>query len=46
MFTFLSEKRDKTLAQRWGVWLLKHDQDRAMRVRLFSCVSFVAKLLT
>ena len=32
MFTFLSEKRDKALAQQWGLWLLKYDQDKAMKV--------------
>lgn len=34
MFAFLSERRDRALAQRWGIWLLKWDQDRAMRVRV------------
>jgi vacuolar protein sorting-associated protein 3 len=32
MFSLLNEKRDKTLAQQWGIWLLKYDQDKAMRV--------------
>ena len=33
MFSLLTEKRDKALAQHWGLWLLKYDQDRAMKVR-------------
>ncbi|EKM58173.1 uncharacterized protein PHACADRAFT_252272 [Phanerochaete carnosa HHB-10118-sp] len=32
MFMFLNEKRDKALAQEWGTWLLKYDQDQAMRL--------------
>ena len=36
MFGFLSEKRDKALAQEWGTWLLKYDQDKAMKVRFLS----------
>ncbi|KIP07261.1 hypothetical protein PHLGIDRAFT_118311, partial [Phlebiopsis gigantea 11061_1 CR5-6] len=34
MFALLAEKRDRALAQRWGLWLLKHDQDRAMKLLL------------
>ena len=34
MITFLNEKRDKPLAQEWGIWLLKYDQEKAMRVCL------------
>lgn len=37
MLNFLTEKRDKALAQQWGLWLLKYDQEQAMKVRkLFS----------
>ncbi len=32
MSTFLSEKRDKALVQEWGVWLLKYDSERALKV--------------
>lgn len=32
MFAFLSESRNKALVQEWGVWLLKHDMERAMKV--------------
>ncbi|GJE85460.1 hypothetical protein PsYK624_015390 [Phanerochaete sordida] len=34
MFAFLNEKRDKALAHQWGIWLLKFDQDSAMRLLL------------
>lgn len=33
MFTLLSEKRDRALTQRWGVWLTKKDPARALKVR-------------
>lgn len=33
LFAFLSEKRDKALTQEWGVWLLRWDTERAMKVR-------------
>ena len=33
MFNFLNEKREKALAQQWGLWLLKYDQEKAMKVR-------------
>ena len=32
MFTYLTEKKDKDLIQEWGVWLLKWDSERAMKV--------------
>ena len=32
MVNFLTEKRDKAMVQEWGVWLLKYDNDRAMKV--------------
>ncbi|PSR76572.1 hypothetical protein PHLCEN_2v8330 [Hermanssonia centrifuga] len=32
MSTFLSEKRDKALVQEWGVWLLKYDSERALKL--------------
>jgi hypothetical protein len=36
MFTFLTEKRDRAMTQRWGVWLTKKDAQRALKVpRLF-----------
>lgn len=34
MFTYLQEKRDKALAQEWGVWLVKWDSERALKVSL------------
>lgn len=34
MFTYLQEKRDRALAQCWGVWLIKWDSGRALRVSL------------
>lgn len=35
MLNFLTEKRDKALAQQWGLWLLKYDQEQAMKVSKF-----------
>ena len=32
MVNFLTEKRDRAMVQEWGVWLLKYDNDRAMKV--------------
>ncbi|KAI0690804.1 hypothetical protein BC835DRAFT_1362969 [Cytidiella melzeri] len=32
MFTFLTEKRDKSLTQEWGVWLLRWDSERALKL--------------
>ncbi|KAH9918038.1 hypothetical protein B0H21DRAFT_847492 [Amylocystis lapponica] len=38
MFTLLSEKRDRTLTQQWGIWLTKRDTERALKL-LTSLVS-------
>jgi vacuolar protein sorting-associated protein 3 len=32
MFTFLVEKKDQRLSQEWGVWLLKWEPERALKV--------------
>ena len=32
MFTILTEKRDRALTQRWGVWLTRKDSHRALKV--------------
>lgn len=32
MFTYLTERKDKNLIQEWGVWLLKWDSERALKV--------------
>lgn len=37
MVAFLTERRDRALVQEWGVWLLKYDAERAMKVRLALC---------
>ncbi|GBE88874.1 predicted protein [Sparassis crispa] len=35
MFTLLNEKRDRTLIQRWGIWLTKRDAERALKLLTF-----------
>ena len=32
MFTYLQERKDRALAQEWGVWLIKWDSERALKV--------------
>lgn len=32
MIALLTEKRDRTLTQQWGIWLVKRDADRALKV--------------
>lgn len=32
MFALLSDKRDRALIQKWGVWLTKYDLERALKV--------------
>ncbi|KII87677.1 hypothetical protein PLICRDRAFT_54749 [Plicaturopsis crispa FD-325 SS-3] len=32
MFTLLSARRDRALTQRWGIWLTKHDPERALKL--------------
>ena len=32
IINFLSDKRDKALSQRWGLWLTKRDPDRGLKV--------------
>ena len=32
---YVHERRDRAMAQEWGVWLLKYDAERAMQVRRF-----------
>ncbi|KAI0337403.1 hypothetical protein BDW22DRAFT_1409963 [Trametopsis cervina] len=32
IFTFLAEKKDKALIQEWGVWLLKWEPERALKL--------------
>ncbi|KAI0948169.1 hypothetical protein AcW1_009756 [Taiwanofungus camphoratus] len=32
IFSLLSEKRDRMLIQQWGVWLTKHDHERALKL--------------
>lgn len=32
MFVLLSEKKDRTLVQQWGVWLTKQDSERAIKL--------------
>lgn len=36
MLTLLTEKRDRALTKRWGIWLTKRDPERALKVYL-SC---------
>jgi hypothetical protein len=33
MITLLTEKRDKALTQRWGIWLTKIDPEKGLKVR-------------
>lgn len=39
MFDLLVEKRDKTLTQRWGLWITKRDPEKGLKVT-FICVHF------
>jgi len=32
MINLLTEKRDKALTQRWGIWLTKRDPERGLKV--------------
>jgi hypothetical protein len=32
MITLLNEKRDRTLIQKWGLWLTKRDPERGLKV--------------
>lgn len=43
MFTLLSEKRDRKLTQQWGIWLIKRDPERALKV--LSPIRIVFRLL-
>ena len=32
IFVFLTEKKDRALAQAWGGWMCKYDSEQAMKV--------------
>ncbi|KAF9530289.1 hypothetical protein CPB83DRAFT_868731 [Crepidotus variabilis] len=32
ILNLLSEKRDKSLSQRWGIWMLKHNPDQGLKL--------------
>ena len=36
MYTLLTEKRDRALTRRWGIWLTTRDPERGLKVRVIS----------
>lgn len=45
MFDLLTERKDRQLTQKWGIWLTRKDSERAIKVRFYSSTSRPARLL-
>jgi hypothetical protein len=42
MITLLTEQKDAALIRKWGVWLMKRDPERGLKVRFHSPVKPVS----
>lgn len=44
MFDLLTERKDRQLTQKWGIWLTRKDSERAIKVRFYSTLLRVGSI--